>query len=107
MFQLDPKLNNNGVDGKTQNAYAKNDGLFLTCADNEAIVITDLMSRRTGQLREDTALGDVIITITESGISNFTTPIMVSAGSAIYNWTSDDPSLIQNQVSINYYKVRV
>lgn len=101
-----PKLNNVPT---TKNAFVQGEGIIVNAEENEAIVITDIIARNTGHLREDTGAGDIIITIPTPGHANLVTPIQVSAGASIYNDAPPDPGgvITQNQISINYYKVRV
>jgi hypothetical protein len=105
---LDPRLSNLPV-LSVQNAFIQGQGILVNANENESIVITDIIARNTGHLREDTGAGDIIITIPVSGHSNLVTPIQVSAGASIYNDAPPDPRgvITRNQVSINYYKVRV
>jgi hypothetical protein len=101
----DQRLNNAPTKGGVQNAFIQGRGIISSSEENESIVITDIIARSSGELREDTALGDIIITIPTSGHSNLTTPIKVSKGASVYNHAIElGVGQEQNQVSINYYK---
>jgi hypothetical protein len=102
----DARLNSVPVDGGTRNAFIQGYGIILNAEEGESIVITDIIARSSGQLTEDTALGDVIITIPVFGHSSLTTPIKVSKGASVFNNTLDGADNNENQISINYYKVR-
>lgn len=102
----DSRLNSVPVEGGTRNAFIQGHGIILNAEENESIVITDIISRSTGVLKEDTSLGDTIITIPVAGHSNLTTPIKVSRGASVYHIGPFPNHLPINQISINYYKIR-
>ena len=101
----DQRLNSVPVQVGVQNAFIQGRGIILNAEENESIVITDVIARSSGQLTEDTAVGDVIMTIPTAGHSNLTTPIKVCKGASVFNNAIDrGVGKNQNQVSINYYK---
>ena len=100
----DQRLNSVPLQG-VQNAFIQGQGIILNAEEDESIVITDIIARSSGQLTEDTAVGDLIMTIPTSGHSNLTTPIKVSKGASVFNNAVDrGAGNNQNQISINYYK---
>ena len=101
----DQRLNSVPLQVGVQNAFIQGRGIILNAEEDESIVITDIIARSSGQLTEDTAVGDLIMTIPTSGHSNLTTPIKVSRGASVFNNAVDrGASNNQNQISINYYK---
>jgi len=101
----DQRLNSVPLQVGVQNAFIQGQGIILNAEEDESIVITDIIARSSGQLTEDTAVGDLIMTIPTSGHSNLTTPIKVSKGASVFNNAVDrGVGKNQNQISINYYK---
>ena len=101
----DQRLNSVPLQVGVQNAFLQGRGIILNAEEDESIVITDIIARSSGQLTEDTAVGDLIMTIPTSGHSNLTTPIKVSRGASVFNNAVDrGAGNNQNQISINYYK---
>lgn len=88
----------NSVPGFT--AYKAGVGVLASASDSESIVISDIMASTTGELRQNSGSGDVIMTIAAAGHCNLVSPIIVGKGIDVYNANS------AMNITINYWKNR-